>query len=189
MASIFWSWRKGVFHFEPKKTAAIWSQETAPLGLFMSDSDLLSNDDKDPYFLPLEDLQQLIHQIEQQRGATDSSLATLYSRMGQIYRRRLERGESQDYQKEQALAIEYFRKAVDLQEDLDLKADLTTSLNNLALLYQSQGRYSEAEPVYLQALELCERLLGGNHPNTVTIHENIQSMRDAIASTNSPSLQ
>ena len=112
----FWSWRKGVFHFESKKTTAISSQEIEPLRLFMSDRDLLSNDDQDPYFLPLEDLQQLIQQIEQQRGTKDSSLATLYSRMGQIYNRRLERGESQDYQKEQALAIEYFRKAVDLQE-------------------------------------------------------------------------
>ncbi len=52
------------------------------------------------------------------------------------------------------------------------------SLNNLALLYNSQGRYSEAEPLYLQALELCERVLGVNHPNTVTIGENLQFLRD-----------
>jgi hypothetical protein len=47
--------------------------------------------------------------------------------MGQIYRRRLEEGESQDYQKEQALAIEYFCKAVHLQKELNLEIDLAKS--------------------------------------------------------------
>jgi len=169
----FWSWRKGVFHFDSKKTVTISSQEIAPLRLFMNDGDLLSTDDKDPYFLPLEDLQQLIQQIEQQRGTKDPSLATLYFGMGQIYRRRLERGEFQDYQTEQALAIEYFRKAVALLEKLGLKAELTTSLNNLAELYDLQGRYSEAEPLYLQALELTQDLLGKDHPNVASILNNL----------------
>ncbi|WP_146034064.1 tetratricopeptide repeat protein, partial [Nostoc cycadae] len=31
---------------------------------------------------------------------------------------------------------------------------VANSLNNLALLYNSQGRYSEAEPLYIQALAL-----------------------------------
>ncbi len=30
--------------------------------------------------------------------------------------------------------------------------NVATSLNNLALLYYSQGRYSDAEPLYIQAL-------------------------------------
>jgi tetratricopeptide (TPR) repeat protein len=40
------------------------------------------------------------------------------------------------------------------------------SFNNLAGLYQSQGRYEEAEPLYIQALELRKQLLGKNHPDT-----------------------
>ena len=56
--------------------------------------------------------------------------------------------------------------------------NVATSLNNLALLYDSQGRYSEAEPLYLQALEIAQRSLGTNHPNTVTIRENLQILRD-----------
>ncbi|MCA2621865.1 MULTISPECIES: tetratricopeptide repeat protein [unclassified Microcystis] len=43
--------------------------------------------------------------------------------------------------------------------------NITENLNNLAKLYQSQGRYAEAEPLYLQALELRKRLLGENHPD------------------------
>ena len=53
---------------------------------------------------------------------------------------------------------------------------VATSLNNLALLYKSQGRYSEAEPLYLQALEIRERGLGANHPRTVTVRKNLEKL-------------
>ncbi len=42
--------------------------------------------------------------------------------------------------------------------------DVATSLNNLANLYKSQGKYEEAEPLYLQALEMSRQLLGQQHP-------------------------
>ncbi len=38
-----------------------------------------------------------------------------------------------------------------------------SSLNNLALLYQCQGRYIEPEPLYKLSLSLREQLLGENH--------------------------
>ncbi len=41
-----------------------------------------------------------------------------------------------------------------------------TSLNNLAGLYQAQGRYKEAEPLYQQALAIRQKQLGDNHPDT-----------------------
>jgi tetratricopeptide (TPR) repeat protein len=47
----------------------------------------------------------------------------------------------------------------------DNHPDVATSLNNLAGLYLSQGRYEEAEPLLLQALELDKQLLGDNHPH------------------------
>ncbi len=37
--------------------------------------------------------------------------------------------------------------------------------NNLAELYNFQGRYSEAEPLYIQALALRRKLLGEEHPS------------------------
>jgi len=55
--------------------------------------------------------------------------------------------------------------------------NITENLNNLAKLYQSQGKYEEAEPLYLQALAIAEQALGENHPNTVKIRENLQMMR------------
>ena len=51
------------------------------------------------------------------------------------------------------------------------------SLNNLAALYYSQGKYEQAEPLFLQALEIAERVLGKNHPNTVTFRNNLEYLR------------
>ncbi|NEP10634.1 MAG: tetratricopeptide repeat protein, partial [Symploca sp. SIO2C1] len=43
--------------------------------------------------------------------------------------------------------------------------DVATSINYLAYLYKLQGRYDEAEPLYLQALALLKKLFGHKHPN------------------------
>ena len=50
---------------------------------------------------------------------------------------------------------------------------VATSLNNLAGLYNFQGKYEAAEPLYIEALEIAESVLGENHPNTNTIRENL----------------
>ena len=60
--------------------------------------------------------------------------------------------------------------------------NVATSLNNLALLYKSQGRYDQAEPLLLQALNICERRLRVDHPDTVTVRKNLEALRAAIYS-------
>jgi len=50
-------------------------------------------------------------------------------------------------------------------------------LNNLAGLYYSLGRYTDAEPLYIEALKITELSLGVNHPNTITVRENLKSLR------------
>ena len=59
----------------------------------------------------------------------------------------------------------------------DKHPSVAISLNNLAKLYDSQGKYEEAEPLYLQALAIAEQALGENHPNTIIFRENLQMMR------------
>jgi hypothetical protein len=44
-------------------------------------------------------------------------------------------------------------------------------------IVRPQGRYEEAEPLFLQALAIAEQTLGENHPTTVIIQENLQKMR------------
>jgi tetratricopeptide (TPR) repeat protein len=169
----FWSWRKGVFRFVSKKTSAVAKGEIANLHFTPEEQKFIGIDEDDASFIPLEDLRELIRKVEQQRGEKDPSLAALYTRMSDIYKERLDQGESQDYQNEQALAIEYLGKAIELQKEFGFEEDLATSLNNLAYFYESQGRYEEAEPLYLQALKLGKHYLGEDHPNVATTLNNL----------------
>ena len=56
-----------------------------------------------------------------------------------------------------------------------------SSLNNLAEVYQNQGAYAKAEPLYLRALAIIEKILGSNHPNTIKVRENLEQCRKASA--------
>ncbi|NEP09753.1 MAG: tetratricopeptide repeat protein [Symploca sp. SIO2C1] len=176
----FLSWCKGVFRFRSFKSTLVSSSDVAPFRVAGLEREFLVTEEEDnPYFLPLADLQELIEQTEKERGVKEPNLATLYARMGEIYYRRLRQGKCQDYQQEQALAIEYFRKAVNLQQKLGLEEDLATDLNNLAGLYKSQGRYDEAEPLYEQALEIDKRSLPKDHPSLATHLNNLANLYES----------
>jgi tetratricopeptide (TPR) repeat protein len=55
--------------------------------------------------------------------------------------------------------------------------DVANSLNNLALLYYFQGRYTDTEPLYLQALDLYKRLLvGESHPDVALSLNNLAEL-------------
>ncbi|MDM3844257.1 MAG: tetratricopeptide repeat protein, partial [Aphanizomenon gracile PMC638.10] len=47
-------------------------------------------------------------------------------------------------------------------------------------LYKNQGKYSEAEPLLLDALAMFERVLGTNHPNTITVRNNLQILQQQL---------
>src|SRR5262249_43832998 len=50
------------------------------------------------------------------------------------------------------------------------------ALNELALVYKSLARYMEAEPLYRRAIEIDERVLGKDHPDVVTLHNNLAGL-------------
>lgn len=57
--------------------------------------------------------------------------------------------------------------------------NITENLNNLAKLYQSQGRYEEAETLFLQALELRKQLLGDKHPDVSSSLNGLAKLYDS----------
>ena len=57
--------------------------------------------------------------------------------------------------------------------------DTLASVNNLAFLYQAQGRYGEADPLFQRALAANERVLGADHPNTLTSVNNLAALYQA----------
>ena len=58
--------------------------------------------------------------------------------------------------------------------------DVAASLNNLAGLYQSQGRYSEAESLHLRSLSIWQQQLGDDHPNTQTGRQNLRYLLQQV---------
>ncbi|TYT69811.1 tetratricopeptide repeat protein, partial [Microcystis aeruginosa] len=59
--------------------------------------------------------------------------------------------------------------------------DVATSLNNLAELYKYQGRYAEAEPLYVRAIAIYQERLGENHPHTQTVRQNFMILLSRLS--------
>ncbi len=54
--------------------------------------------------------------------------------------------------------------------------ELGRSLNNLAALYDDQGKYAEAEPLYQRSLAILEKALGAEHTHVATSLENYAAL-------------
>jgi tetratricopeptide (TPR) repeat protein len=46
-------------------------------------------------------------------------------------------------------------------------------LNNLAVLYHNQARYTEAEPLYKRSVAIYEKALGPDHPDVAQSLNNL----------------
>jgi tetratricopeptide (TPR) repeat protein len=58
--------------------------------------------------------------------------------------------------------------------------DVAMSLNNLAYIYQQQGRCEEAEPLYARAVSMYEKVLGPNHPKSLIIRGNYNGLLEKM---------
>jgi len=142
-AQDFYSWREGVFFFESMQEEPIEPIDVEPIDLPDPESDDLD--------LPIDELLVYIAQREA-TGQEDVSLATFYTLLARAYKR--------DNQIDQAISI--WQKAIALQEKLNLSLELAASLNSLGILYDYQGKYRKAEPLYLRSLEIRKQQLGAD---------------------------
>ena len=44
-------------------------------------------------------------------------------------------------------------------------------MKNLASVYSNEGRYAQAEALFNQNLEIIRRVIGPEHPLTLTVHQ------------------
>ncbi|HEY9792895.1 MAG TPA: tetratricopeptide repeat protein [Candidatus Obscuribacterales bacterium] len=58
-------------------------------------------------------------------------------------------------------------------------ARLALSLNNLAAVYHTQGKYTMAEPLYTRSLEIKKRNLGEEHPDVALNEHNLAILYSA----------
>lgn len=81
-------------------------------------------------------------------------------------------------------AEKHFQTAVSIAEMLWPESPrLATSISNLALLYTSQGKYKQAEPLHRQSLAIVEKARGTMDPEVVPILENYAAL---LRKTNRP---
>ena len=77
-----------------------------------------------------------------------------------------------------ARAVVVGKKALKVAEEIvgPDHPSVATSLNNLALLYDTQGEYAAAEPLYKGALSIAEKALGPDHPSVATFLNNLAAL-------------
>ncbi|MDB9493155.1 tetratricopeptide repeat protein [Spirulina major CS-329] len=168
----FWGWRKDVFRFQTlPKPSLLQLRNTQESISFFEETDEAGE-------LPIEELQALIAQRETlDHPQDDAILATLYFQMGEAYARQSKRTGAATHKGSVAEAIAWYNKAARLQEHQGRdRVAWATTLNNLAALNYTQGKYEEAEPLYLQALEIVSRALGEDHPEVATTLNNLAGL-------------
>ena len=74
-----------------------------------------------------------------------------------------------------ARAVVVGKKALKVAEEIvgPDHPSVATSLNNLAILYDTQGQYAAAEHLYKRALSIDEKALGPDHPSVATTLNNL----------------
>lgn len=72
-------------------------------------------------------------------------------------------------------AVIFYQKALKIDEKISGKfhLDYVTSLNNLAIVYQSQGKYDGAIKLFEQVLEIGEKLIGKEHSDYAVYLNNL----------------
>ncbi len=72
--------------------------------------------------------------------------------------------------------LEVVRRLYPESEFKDGHADLATNMNNLASLYQAQGKYAAAEALLKDALGMRKRLFKGDHPKVALSLNNLAEL-------------
>ncbi|MBC8469116.1 MAG: tetratricopeptide repeat protein [Planctomycetes bacterium] len=70
----------------------------------------------------------------------------------------------------------HVRVLVSLADDFDISEPTTLLMNELGLYLKSRGRFSEAELLYLWALEVDEKTFGSEHPNVAVRLNNLAQL-------------
>src|SRR5262249_50688748 len=76
-----------------------------------------------------------------------------------------------------------YQQALAIRENA-FRADdpaVETALNNLAMLYLTQRRYADAEPLLKRSLAIREKALGPDHPNLAVLLNKLASLYDEQA--------
>jgi tetratricopeptide (TPR) repeat protein len=163
----FYSWRNGIFQFQPEPSL-ITNEPSENRGI-----EPTANDSSSSLF-SVEQLESSLAQGIEQWGENSRNLEPLYSQLGSLYASRVVSRESEDREREYALAQEYLHKAIALQTQFKQQESLSSSLYNLARLYYYHREYEQAEALYRQALEINRS--GDNHAEIAQVLNSLANL-------------
>lgn len=143
----FYSWRNGIFQFQPEPSL-VTNEPSENRGI-----DPTVNDSSSSLF-SVGQLESSLAQGIEQWGENSRNLEPLYSQLGSLYATRVESWKSEDRKREYALAQDYLQKAIALATQFKQQESLASSLYNLASLYDYYREYEQAESLYWKALEI-----------------------------------
>src|SRR5262252_9233381 len=88
---------------------------------------------------------------------------------------------AQAYQNGQETQAEtFYRTALEALHDTGPEDPrLAVTLNTLAVLYHTQSKYAQAEPLYQRVLKLLEQTVGPDHPTLATTLNNLAVVTEA----------
>lgn len=116
-------------------------------------------------------LREALSQLESTLGAEAPATITTRSHLGLLLQERGELGPAEPL----------LRAVLDARRRSSLttadSVELTTSINDLAVLLYVRGKYDEAEPLDREALALSVRLLGEDHPKTAMAAQNLAQVQ------------
>ncbi|PZV26006.1 MAG: tetratricopeptide repeat protein [Snowella sp.] len=164
----FWRWRGGIFLFTLQIPSELSPTELMSSAEFSSSSSSLFS------VVQLEDS---LEKAIQQWGEDSPKLASLYGQLGKVYRQQIEQGHYTTFGQEASRAEQLLQKAIN--QSSQPSDFLAENLNNLAGLYRSQGKYSEAEPLIARSLAIKEKQLGEDHPSVATGLNNLADLYES----------
>ena len=70
-------------------------------------------------------------------------------------------------------------KQTQTNPNISKHTNVAMGLNNLGALYENQGDYIRAEPLYKRSLDIREKTLGSDHPDVATALNNLAGLHRA----------
>jgi tetratricopeptide (TPR) repeat protein len=76
--------------------------------------------------------------------------------------------------------IPHLQESIQQSEDAGRVNDTASGLNNIGSIYYAMGRYIDAEPLFVRALDIREKQLGSDHPSTASTLYNLARLYEQM---------
>ncbi|MGI0493811.1 tetratricopeptide repeat protein [Alkalinema pantanalense CENA528] len=160
----FWGWRKAVLRF-------VDEEETLPQvdwqpAETVSESQVSQTNNN--FLPPLEELLGEIQELEQKSPNT-VGLAALYDKLGQVYANRIEHGQAKNLEQERELAIQAFKKSIEIYTIQFERKNLPWVWLRLGDFLKSQSYYTDAIEAYQTGFHLFQEC-GDQHGQAASLN-------------------